>query len=174
MAMPANPATLPSPGTFSPRNEVQRAQHQSDFQQPLAEIVAQRALLVGFGGFVGLLGFFLLRVLLFGVFLSLFFVAGVQLLGCIAFGVEHRQETFAQFHVVEFDAVGLVVCPIVIGRRFVHDGRRVRAVRCDGDHCQQHRQYGCQHPYRLPHRIVLILTSLVMNLQFCHGFRIIS
>src|SRR5450759_4524374 len=41
------------------RNEVQRAEHQSDLQQPLADVVAQGAVLVGFGSFVGALGLFL-------------------------------------------------------------------------------------------------------------------
>src|ERR1017187_6291048 len=64
-----------------PRNEVQRAEHQSDLQQPLAYVVAQGAVLVGFGLFVGALGFvpdLLARVL---VLLLLAGVLGEHLLG---------------------------------------------------------------------------------------------
>src|ERR1035441_4610809 len=88
-----------------PRDEVQRAQHQPDLEQPFAHVVTQRPVLVAFRRFVGLLGLFLLLVLLRFVLLALLLEASACLLRRVSLGVHYRHQALANFHRVQLDAV---------------------------------------------------------------------
>src|SRR5207249_4481507 len=135
------------------RDEVQGTQNESDFEQAFAEIVAQRAMLVGFGGFVILFGLFLNLLTLLLVLFLLARIIGEHLFYRRAPGAQNRDQVLPQFQVVILDAGSLIVRPRIIPAGSVDDGGRVSAVRGDGDDRERNGKQRGEDPYLLTGRV---------------------
>src|SRR4051794_26820029 len=94
-------------------------------------------MLVGFRRFIRAARLLLIVLTLLFVLLLLLLVVGEELLRPLVFRGEDMKQVLAEFRVVEFDARGLIIGPLIIRRRLLNDGRRVGAVRRDRHDRQQ-------------------------------------
>ena len=134
---------------------------------PFAHIVAEGAVLVGLGRFVGAFGLLLNLLALLLVLRLLAGVVGQHLFGAFSLRAQQVDHVLAHLRGVQLDPRRLVVCPLVVGAGFVNDRRGVFAVAGDRHHRQQYREDGRHDPDLLPQRVGTVFV-FVVDFKFGH------